>query len=457
MITEVLDRSIVLQEAMRIHEHLNLITGHGRGTHSAPPPVDGKDVTDILRKSILSELKKSVSPSTSSVGRGFKGPRTPALSNDAPYISSDPIISIVQSALELYLRDPNTPDSIEIPDGARPAVTAARIARKTANGRIFEKFSVTDIGWVSSVVAMGIRQFVNKHPFNSAAAPSVDMADRCRMIVVGDWGSGIPRAQHVGLTMRRHVNEALASGLECHVVHLGDVYYSGFEYEYRERFLPFWPVDVTQSDRVCSWCLNGNHDMYSGGYGYFDCLLADPRFARQNQSSFFRLANSHWQVLGLDTAWDDDGLKDPQAAWVREHVGSGQRKTVLMSHHQLFSVRENSPDVGKVLRKKLAHVLEADKIDMAVWGHEHRMMTYEPYEHVRFPRLIGHGGVPVWADDFSRSLPFPGRFQSEKWQGGGLNERFANMGFAVMDFDGPRILTTYYSEDGTADLEETIE
>ena len=32
---------------------------------------------------------------------------------------------------------------------------------------------------------------------------------------------------------------------------------------------------------MTSWALNGNHDMYSGGWGYFDHLLADERFSRQ--------------------------------------------------------------------------------------------------------------------------------------------------------------------------------
>jgi hypothetical protein len=58
--------------------------------------------------------------------------------------------------------------------------------------------------------------------------------------------------------------------------------------------------------------------MYSGGYAYFDFLLKDARFHRQGQCSFFRLYNRHWQLLGLDTSWDDNGLKDRQASWVSQ-------------------------------------------------------------------------------------------------------------------------------------------
>ena len=46
--------------------------------------------------------------------------------------------------------------------------------------------------------------------------------------------------------------------------------------------LDLWPVTADQAGAgVTSWSLNGNHDMYSGGFGYFQTLLADPRFAAQ--------------------------------------------------------------------------------------------------------------------------------------------------------------------------------
>ena len=140
------------------------------------------------------------------------------------------------------------------------------------------------------------------------------MSERCRLIVVGDWGSGLPRAQKVAAAMRSYVDDSLKNGIGCHVIHLGDVYYSGWEYEYRNRFLNYWPVHIEEKDKVGSWSLNGNHDMYSGGHGYFGTLLMDPRFSRQGGTSFFKLFNKHWQILGLDTAWDENGLKDPQAS-----------------------------------------------------------------------------------------------------------------------------------------------
>lgn len=455
MISEVLDRAFVLQEAVRIHEKLS--AGHSAGRRRGPVG-DSADpeIADALKTAVLRELGAANINPQQTRRRGDTSVPAPTSTVSPPYISSDPIISIVQSTLELFLLGPDSPYVVE-QNPTNTLITDQRVARKSSGRRVFEKFSVTDIGWISSAVAIGIRKFKDRRPFNPKPAQSVTIADKCRLVVVGDWGSGVPRARKTAKSMGRHVEAAQKGGLECHVVHLGDVYYSGFEYEYRDRFLPHWPAQPGGGDGVYSWCLNGNHDMYSGGHAYFDYLLADPRFARQERSSFFRLANSHWQILGLDTAWDDNGLKDPQAEWVREQVTNHPQKTMIMSHHQLFSARESTSDVGKVLRKKLKGVLEANKIDAALWGHEHRCMTFEPHDHVRYGRLIGHGGVPVWADNFNGALPAPGRFQSPKFINGGVMERFAYMGYAVLDFKGPLIDVAYYDEDGNLDFEEVLQ
>ena len=116
--------------------------------------------------------------------------------------------------------------------------------------------------------------------------------------------------------------------------------------------------------------------MYSGGHGYFGTLLADARFARQGRTSFFRLFNNHWQILGLDTAWDDDGLKDPQASWVASMVADNPQRTMIMTHRQLFSPYENGDGVKK-LKTKIGGLLNAGKIKAAIRGHEHRCILHK--------------------------------------------------------------------------------
>src|SRR2546425_213244 len=85
---------------------------------------------------------------------------------------------------------------------------------------------------------------------------------------------------------------------------------------------------IAEDGKYFSWCINGNHDMYSGGQAYYDFLLADPRFARQGRSSHFRLYNDNWQILALDTAWDEGDLTGDQAKWVSDSLRAApQRKS----------------------------------------------------------------------------------------------------------------------------------
>ena len=177
--------------------------------------------------------------------------------------------------------------------------------------------------------------------------------------------------------------------------------------------------------------------MYAGGHGYFEVLLADDRFERQADSSWFSLENDHWQLLALDTAYSDHDLTGGQAKWVADKVSENpDRKTMLLSHHQLFSAFGNG---GPKLEEALRTVLSADQIDAWLWGHEHRCVVYEPQQHVGFARCIGHGGVPVYAEHG----PEPGvRWYLEQSFQQGLEE-WALQGFAVLDFDGPRIGVDY--------------
>ena len=40
----------------------------------------------------------------------------------------------------------------------------------------------------------------------------------------------------------------IADGRQVHAIHLGDVYYSGFAREYKNRFLRYWPVREDEAD-----------------------------------------------------------------------------------------------------------------------------------------------------------------------------------------------------------------
>lgn len=383
------------------------------------------------------------------------------------YFSRDPVISLLQSALdELYTQPGQADHVVSAPPAddrrgvpAAVVVTDRRLAtplrRPTDDDRrLFEQFSMTDIRWIRSKIAEGLRLCRGKHAFNASPAAPVDLPDRARLVLAGDWATGLPRAQQVAQQMRRAVDEARREGRPVHVAHLGDVYYSGWAHEYLRRFLPYWPVRLEEADAVGSWCLNGNHDMYAGGHAYYNVALADPRFVRQQQSSFFSLVGRHWKVLGLDTAWTDKALQHPQADWLADELrDAGPRKTVLLSHHQLFSAYE-PPDPE--LPATVAPILARTPVTAWFWGHEHRCVLYDPHANVRFGRCIGHAGVPVymWRDE-ADAYPAPARYEHRKFIQNGL-ERWALFGFAILDFDGPELHVRYVDENGHAHHTETL-
>ena len=47
--------------------------------------------------------------------------------------------------------------------------------------------------------------------------------------------------------MAEEVADALAHGREAHVIHLGDVYYSGLPSEVQQHVLACWPVTPEQA------------------------------------------------------------------------------------------------------------------------------------------------------------------------------------------------------------------
>ena len=232
-----------------------------------------------------------------------------AVSTVVPYLSRDPAVSLVQSALDGALREQGVADRAPL-DRSRWATIVHTAEELLHPG----DFSPEDPDWVIKIAESMLGHLAKgNHPFNPRPAAHA-ISDSARLVVVGDWGTGLPRARAVASYMAEEVADALAHGREAHVIHLGDVYYSGLPSEVQRHVLDCWPVTADQARAgVTSWSLNGNHDMYSGGFGYFQTLLGDPRFAAQRSAdgaatSFFRLTSPSWDFAALDTSWDEDVL-----------------------------------------------------------------------------------------------------------------------------------------------------
>ena len=392
----------------------------------------------------------------------------PAELDDYSFFSRDPIVSVVQSAIELYFDQPQNAGDVVTEEPAddqrrgpddEPAVTDRTLrndqpTRDPDGRRLFDKFSVTDAGWIASAVAMGVRKLRKRRAFNVTPPPSVRLDGQARVILVGDWGSGLPRAQKVAAAMRGYVEQSLRAQQDVHVVHLGDVYYSGWDYEYQKRFLPYWPVQSGEAGKAGSWCINGNHDRIPVGMPIRHAS-EDLRFPAGQAS--LHLHNDDWQVFVLDTAWDDNGLEISAGEFRDGTLGQFRQKAIALSHHQFFSAYEPSDDCGKVLREKLGSTLEGNRIHAAFWGHEHRCVLYELSQHIKYGRLVGHGGVPVYMTH-AEGEPYvpPAAYEDRRFIDKGL-ERWALFGFAVLDFAGPKLYVRYVDENGFTSKDETIE
>ncbi len=472
MIEQLLNRKVVLDALEEIKAYLDPSRDTGRRAGETLP-AEADDLADGDYSNAFQEVQTALqSERRESSGQiGFDSDEArrgdQALIDDVSFFSRDPIISIVQSALEQYYQE-RAPDELEdtdTDDGRRGGAVPPVLTGKRIKGvddemgpdgrRLLKPFEITDPGWVSCLVAMGIRKLKDRYPFNPSCATTVEIPDRNRMLFFGDWASGIPRARLVSEQMRKYIDDDETA--VQHVVHLGDTYYSGWPNEFEERFLDCWPIASNEADRIGSWSVNGNHDMYSGGEGFFKTLLSDPRFAGHENSSLFKMENKHWRILGIDTAYKDHDLESPQDEWITEEAHKAKekgQKLMLLSHHQLFSSYESD---GEALKTKLGPLLEQGLIDTWFWGHEHRCVVYKPHQGVRYARCIGHAGVPVYVttkDPTGGQAPYVYHYTEDKIVHG--LEKYAVFGFCVVDFDGPKISVRYINEYGDEHYRETL-
>ncbi len=265
-------------------------------------------------------------------------------------------------------------------------------------GEVLEvKFDNLDVfGWLPTGLRVLFK--VNSHAWIPPAPVAVSVDDQVRIALFSDWGSGLYGAPKI-----RESIEKDEKGFQI-VMHLGDTYYSGTKKEIQERLIDAFP---RFGSTVLRRTLNGNHEMYSGGEGYFDKALS---FLDQ-PSSCFAYQNSNWLLIGLDTAYIDHNLDEKdknganrtnQVEWLKKVISDAgpERKVILFSHHQPFSQLDHQgPKIVAAMGDELLQ-----RIHAWYWGHEHRCVIYSTHRRFGFRgRCIGHGGFPAFRDRFSSS------------------------------------------------------
>jgi formylglycine-generating enzyme required for sulfatase activity len=342
-----------------------------------------------------------------------------------------------------------------------PPSNSAQQAKSSSPARVgmIPRFSESDlVGWMKSLFTWTRR--VRRHPMlRPQGLQPTALPDRCRIAVLGDWGTGMYGAPVSARTISSDPNEFAL------LLHLGNVFYSGTPQEVKERFLDLWPK---RSDAL-SRAVPGNHDMYSGGYGFFERIL--PAF--QQDASYFAIQNNHWLLIGLDTSYEDADIDEEQLNWLQILASNaGARNIIFFSHHPFLSLLDKP---AQSLQKKLESLLSTQRITHWYWAHEHRCIFYDTHRSFGLKgRCVGHGGLPVrrlteqdgsvehttsdvqWIrvpgkEDTPSALVLDG---PNPYLPGRENE-YSPHGFLVIELDGPRLSETAFLPDGTRLLERS--
>jgi hypothetical protein len=299
-----------------------------------------------------------------------------------------------------------------------------------------------------------------------------------RIAVAADWGTGTLEAEMVA--------ENLKACAPHYTLHLGDVYYMGETGEIKENCLGmvtknyagvWWPTGS-----LGSFALMGNHEMYSGGQGYFRTFLTtlgllnvDKTVRDAQSASYFCLEAEQWLVLGLDTGSHSGGMPaftfipgvndipflnvdarfdDKMLAWLKRTMdklqpeGGAKKPILLLTHHQPISSFEHA---FKKPAEQLAQLGFLNGQEFVwLYGHEHRLTVYKERAIAKslkvYARCIGHGGMPVELTNLSQpdsSILYydPRQHPIDKDH---PNTKVGYNGHIVLFFDGPELKIEYH-------------
>ncbi|MGA9883832.1 MAG: metallophosphoesterase [Candidatus Acidiferrales bacterium] len=235
----------------------------------------------------------------------------------------------------------------------------------------------------------------------------IPLSDKPEIVIglIADWGTGLDDARWLLREVMNKKPDVL--------IHLGDVYYAGLSWEDTDNF---FSLVRSLSPDIPVFTLSGNHDRYSGGI-FYQQLLGELNKTQllscyQQRASYFCLRNANWQIIAMDTGLHDCDsftvktnltyLEDLEAAWHVDKLKNFTGRTILLSHHQLFTAFGDGVGTGQngkalAYNPKLYSVFQPfmQKIALWLWGHEHNFAVFDPYIGLDKGRCIGAAAIPV--------------------------------------------------------------
>jgi len=131
--------------------------------------------------------------------------------------------------------------------------------------------------------------------------------------------------------------------------------------------------------------------------------------------------------------------------WLKRRLDqAGVRRTVLLSHHQLFSAFEGVPP-GQAVNDKLSAQIGPLLSQLAIWlwGHEHNLVLYKKHMGV-LARCVGHGGFPVGLEEVPVQ-PLHAEIPVEDFRLQAGDAFFAH-GYAIIELQGKNATISYYQD-----------
>jgi Calcineurin-like phosphoesterase len=316
--------------------------------------------------------------------------------------------------------------------------------------------SVCDAGgWIECLTSyLGYKALLQQPMYRPNQNVVIDLGTKSKLAIIGDWG--------VGDEVAINVLKQVAAQKPDILLHLGDVYYAGTQQEAKVNFL-----DICSSvlPGVPLYTLCGNHDMYSGGGGYYWLLDQIGQ-----KSSYFCLQNADWMFLAMDTGFHDNNPFNvstnmthlesrvgwSEADWHLDKIkNAGNRNLVFLSHHQLFSPFGSVGSVDDTAYAYNPNLYDVFKdiipnVEWWFWGHEHTLGIFPEYMKLKRGRCVGASAVPVFEDQQSYSTEtglktLDGTMPT--WDKGGVLGTSKNMYdncFAIMTLTGGTASVEYY-------------